>query len=71
MYHADFGLAGGMFSPTVLGLSTQLIAVPTEYKGQEICQLYRTREKKEENTSFRDRNNLIFCPLRPILYKVN
>jgi len=49
-----------VFSPTVLGSYTQLIALPTEDEGQDIWQLYRACEKKKKRrtTSFSDRNNI-------------
>jgi len=59
MYHADFVLAGGMLSPTVLGSYTQLIALPTEDEGQDIWQLNRACEKEKRTTSFSDRNNIV------------
>jgi len=71
MYHADFALAGGMFSPTVLGSYAQLIALPTEDEGQEIWQPDERERRAVRTTSFSDRNNIVFfyfcCPLRPII----
>ncbi|XP_070855513.1 uncharacterized protein [Drosophila suzukii] len=71
MYHAGFALAGGMFSPTVLGSYAQLIALPTEDEGQEIWQPDRTREKGSENYKLQRPEQhcllLFCCPLRPII----